>query len=72
MKMNVGIVDRIIRTLAGIGLIAAWALSWVSGTLAIVLGVVGIVLIATAGLKFCPLYRIFGARTCAVPSLQIK
>lgn len=64
MNRNVGNIDRIIRVVIGLSLIAAWLMSWLTGTLAIVLGIVGIVLIATAGLKFCPLYRIFGARTC--------
>lgn len=64
MKCNVGLTDRIIRVSLGIGLIAAGFFGWVSGILAIVLGVIGAVLIVTAGLKFCPLYIMLGANTC--------
>lgn len=70
MTVNVGSVDRILRLIIGLVLIAlpfvgifapvnAGALMWVSI-------IVGLVLVATAGLKFCPLYRIFGMRTCKV------
>lgn len=67
MNCNVGIADRSIRVTIGLALLVAWIFSVFSGTLGIVLGVVGIILIATAGLKFCPLYRLFGASTCTAP-----
>ena len=57
---NVGTPDRIIRTILGAVLVAlpflvtfpAWAF-WTSL-------VVGVVLIATAGLSFCPIYAALG------------
>jgi len=35
-----------------------------SGTATVIAVVVGLVLIATSAMRFCPLYRIFGIRTC--------
>ncbi len=64
MSCNVGNMDRIIRAVLGVVLLAAWIFGWLSGATAIILGIVGVVLLATAALKFCPLYRLFGASTC--------
>ncbi len=55
---NVGSVDRILRIVLG----AALILLSVAGTIG-VWGWVGLVLIATAFVKFCPIYRILGLRT---------
>ena len=53
---------------AALVLVAAWAFGWLTGTLAVVLGVVGIVLIGTGAVGFCPLYRVLGLSTCPVPA----
>jgi hypothetical protein len=67
MVRNESNVDRIIRALVGAVLLIAWVAGWVTGALAIVLGIVGIVLLATAAAGFCPMYRLLGVSTCAVP-----
>ncbi len=66
MTRNVGSVDRIVRALVGIVLVALWVFGITQGTLAVILGIVGIVLVATSAISFCPLYGIFGIRTCPV------
>lgn len=68
MVRNEGTVDRIVRVVLGVVLVAAWAFGWLAGTLAVVLGVVGIVLVATGAIGFCPLYRMLGMSTCPVPA----
>ena len=68
MTVNEGSVDRIIRAVVGVALLAAWVFGWIGGTLAVVLGVVAIVLVVTAAVGFCPLYRVFGMSTCPVPA----
>lgn len=68
MVRNEGTVDRIVRVVVGVVLVAAWAFGWLTGTLAVVLGVVGIVLIGTGAVGFCPLYRMLGMSTCPVPA----
>jgi membrane-associated protease RseP (regulator of RpoE activity) len=64
MTRNIGTVDRVLRMLAGIVLIAfalglgfpATGWNW--------LGWIGVVPIATAVFGFCPAYTLFGASTC--------
>ena len=59
MKTNVGTVDRVLRVLAGLGLIGA-ALSGIIG----VWGWVGVVLLATGTFGSCPAYLPFRFNTC--------
>lgn len=60
MTTNVGTVDRVLRLGLGIVLIAL-SLFGVIG----LWGWLGLVPIATAFLKFCPAYSLFGFKTCA-------
>ncbi len=63
MKCNVGTTDRIVRFIVGI-LLLLWAFLGLSGTGAWIAGIVGVILIATAWIKFCLLYKILGLSTC--------
>ncbi|HSJ80174.1 MAG TPA: DUF2892 domain-containing protein [Thiobacillus sp.] len=58
MSCNVGSIDRIIRILAGLALIA-WAL--MGGP---VWAWVGVVPLATGVFKLCPAYSLLGLNTC--------
>jgi len=60
MSANVGSIDRIIRILAGIALIA-WAL--MGGP---VWAWIGVVPLATGLLKICPAYSLLGINTCGI------
>ncbi|WP_113910694.1 YgaP family membrane protein [Roseovarius dicentrarchi] len=69
MTPNIGPTDRIFRIVFGLLLIA---LPFISGfalfdatwaTAASV--IIGIVLLATAAMRFCALYTLFGIRTCS-------
>lgn len=70
MTANLGIIDRIFRLALGIALLAAPFVSGLaifeSSTATMVSVIAGIVMVATSAMKFCPLYRIFGIRTCKV------
>ena len=68
MTINVGTVDRIARAILGVVLLylafigggldaSAW--KWVAVA-------AGVVMLGTSAMKFCPIYRIFGMRTCKV------
>jgi len=59
MKTNVGGIDRILRIVIGLALIAAT----LTGTIG-VWGWIGVVPIATAAIGFCPLYTVFGFSSC--------
>ncbi len=68
MNKNIGGMDKILRIVAGIVLIgyavAGPALGFDTGYN--VWGWVGIVPLGTALLNFCPLYSIFGIKTCKI------
>ncbi|HEY5740310.1 MAG TPA: DUF2892 domain-containing protein [Gammaproteobacteria bacterium] len=66
MQKNVGSIDRTIRAVVGIALLAAYFLGAVQGTLGIVALVVGIVMLGTAALGWCPPYSLLGINTCGV------
>ncbi|EMI11574.1 YgaP family membrane protein [Anoxybacillus gonensis] len=59
MKANVGSVDRMIRFILGIALLG---LFFLEGNIKYV-GILGIVFIATAFMRFCPLYVPFRINT---------
>jgi hypothetical protein len=64
MKKNMGTADRIVRLTAAIAVGVLYGLNVISGTVAIVLGVVAIAFLATSLLGWCPLYLPFGLSTC--------
>ncbi|MPR31848.1 YgaP family membrane protein [Salmonirosea aquatica] len=64
MKKNMGITDRIVRTVLAITAIALYATGTVSGTLGIVLIVLSAVFLLTSLMSFCPLYTMVGINTC--------
>lgn len=59
MKLNVGKTDRIIRLIVGLALLSLVFIGpqtlW---------GLIGLVLIATSSVGFCPIYRALGMNTC--------
>jgi Protein of unknown function (DUF2892) len=66
MVKNIGQTDKIIRIVAGVILIALDMFEVVTGSFSWVLSVVAVILIATALLNFCPLYKVLGKSTCPV------
>lgn len=60
MKANVGGIDRILRIVAGLVLIALAAM----GTIG-VWGYIGVVPLATGLIGWCPAYLPFGLSTCS-------
>ena len=72
MTTNESGVDRIIRLVLAVALVAgAWAAGFGS-VLGIVLLVLAAVLVVTAAVGFCPLYRVFGLSTCPAPQASQK
>ncbi len=68
MKKNVGGIDRVIRALVGIAALAAYFLGMVTGTLGIVALVVGVVMLGTAAIGWCPPYALLGINSCPMKS----
>jgi len=65
---NVGNIDRGIRLVIGIAALAAVFVGPFTGAGwgRIALGAVGVIMIATSAISFCPLYSIIGARTNSI------
>lgn len=60
MKANVGTTDRLIRIILGLGLLSLFFI--LDGGVKYI-GLLGIVLLLTAFIKFCPLYPLFKINT---------
>ncbi len=63
MSANESLVDRIIRVIVGLVLLYLWLGHVVGGVLALILGIVGLILLLTGLLGYCPLYSMFGFST---------
>ncbi|MFZ8932302.1 MAG: YgaP family membrane protein [Bacteriovoracaceae bacterium] len=65
MEKNEGKLDRALRILVGVGLLAIIFVGpqtlW---------GLVGLVPLLTGILGFCPLYKVLGLRTCPLKSIS--
>lgn len=70
MKPNVGTIDRGVRLLLGVIVIIAPFVSgmalFASPTATVISVLVGLVLIGTSAMRFCPMYRLLGIQTCRV------
>lgn len=65
MKKNMGNTDRIMRILLAVIVAALYFTNVISGTLALILGIVAGIFVLTSLVSFCPLYPIFGINTCS-------
>lgn len=63
MKKNMGNLDRILRTLVAILIAVLYYTDMISGTVAIVLGILAVVFLLTSLVSWCPLYKPFGLST---------
>ena len=63
MKQNMGFVDRGIRILAAIVIGILYFTNQITGTAAIILGVLAVVFLLTSFISFCPLYVLFKIST---------
>ncbi|MBL0086846.1 MAG: DUF2892 domain-containing protein [Ideonella sp.] len=61
MKLNVGGLDRILRVVAGLALVGLAATHTVGAW-----GYIGVVLVLTGAVGFCPAYPLLGINTCSI------
>ena len=59
MTINIGTIDRAARVILGIIIVTLTALGKISPW-----GWLGVMLIITGAIKFCPAYSLFGFKTC--------
>jgi K+-transporting ATPase A subunit len=67
MKKNMSMADRLIRTLIAIGVAVLYFTGRISGTLAIVLGVIAIIFLISSLVARCPGYLVLGISTDKEP-----
>lgn len=63
MHRNMGTIDRVIRLLVVVLIAALYLGGQLSGTVAIVLGIVAVAFLVTSLLGWCPAYLPFGIST---------
>lgn len=63
MKANMGTIDRIVRVLIAVVIIALYFANQLTGTAAIILLVLSGIFILTSFMSFCPLYYPFKIST---------
>lgn len=75
MKKNEGNLDRIVRTILGVVAlgVAFVALDVMNGAIfGIILAAIGAVLLVSAAVGFCPMYRLIGLETCPLKSCPMN
>jgi hypothetical protein len=63
MKKNMSNLDRILRIIIAIAVAILYFMGVLSGTWAIVLGIIAVIFLLTGLIGFCPLYTLFGFST---------
>ncbi len=63
MKENMGRNDKMIRLGAAALIAILFFMNLISGTVAIILGVIAIIFAATSFINFCPIYAALGINT---------
>jgi len=64
MTKNMGSADKIVRTIIAIVALYLYFSGTVTGTVGIALIVVAVIFLLTSLISFCPLYTLFGLKTC--------
>lgn len=68
MGKNESGIDRVIRVIIAIAAVVVAAIVGFGSVLSWVLLAVAAIMLITAAVGFCPLYRVFGISTCRVQS----
>lgn len=66
MKINMGKADKIIRFIIAAAIVILFTTGVISGVFAYVLLLFAGVFVLTSIIGFCPLYTLFGVKTCAI------
>lgn len=63
MKKNMGAIDRIVRTVVALLIGVLYFTGQITGTAAIILGIIAVTFLATSFFSRCPAYLPFGIST---------
>ncbi len=64
MPKNMGTLDRAVRTFMAIIFLGLFKTGIISGLFGATLAILGIILLITSVISYCPLYSLFGITTC--------
>ena len=68
MTKNIGTIERVLRIILGLVLLADPFVSGLalfnSGTATAIAVIAGIIMLATSTMRSCPMYRVLGIQTC--------
>jgi hypothetical protein len=70
MKRNLGYLDRFVRLILAVLFAALYFMEVITGTIGLILLIVGGVLLATALIDFCPIYKMLGINS--IPPEEIE
>ena len=62
-RKNCGTKDRVARVVVGAMIGAAYLMGYIQGTVALVLGIVALVMVATGAAGYCAIYKPLGIDT---------
>lgn len=65
-----GSADRIIRLVIALIVVTFYFTGIISGTVLIILGIIGGIFLLTSLVSFCPLYALFGLNTCGLDNAE--
>jgi Na+(H+)/acetate symporter ActP len=63
MKKNMSMTDRLLRAAIAIAVVVLYLADQLTGTAAVILGVLSVIFLATGITGFCPLYKVLGIST---------
>lgn len=66
MKKNMGTTDKIIRVIVAVIIGALYFTNVITGSIGIVLLVLSAIFVLTSIISFCPIYSMFGLKTCPI------
>ena len=64
MKINIGKIDQALRFVLGVIMILSTLFEWTQGSINTVFLILGSILVITAGMRFCLIYKVLGITTC--------
>lgn len=70
MKKNLNSVDRVVRVFLALAIAVLYFTDQISGTVALVLGILALVFLATSFVSFCPIY--YGLKISTLKKTETK
>jgi hypothetical protein len=63
MKKNMGLIDRVLRTILAVVVAVLYFGGQLTGTAALILGIFAAIFLVTSSIGFCPVYKLLGIST---------